>query len=160
MVSEHKEHCIQSIVVADRGSMVQRRDNLFIVLVSRAMSMVSTQGSQNVECLDSQGMRSTQVLAVFDKEFAIDLNHLVPVKVSFVELDKYSAGPGQALIVNMAGVAARAINANIYLFRLMEAIGAIIANSKAYCNVDGLGPKIFRQSNGPSPGYDGFPDKQ
>ena len=100
------------------------------------------------------------MLAVLDKEFTIDLNHLVPVKVPFVKFDKHSVGPGQTLIVNMARVAASAINPNIDLFGLMEAMGAIIANSKAYRDVDGLGPEIFRQSNGPSPGYDGFPDKQ
>lgn len=42
MVFEHEEHRIQSIVVADRRSMVQRCDNLFVVLVSVAMSMIST----------------------------------------------------------------------------------------------------------------------
>ena len=42
MISEHEEHGIQSIVVADRRSVVQCRDNLFVVLVSMAMSMVST----------------------------------------------------------------------------------------------------------------------
>ena len=41
MVFEHEEHGVQSIVVADRGSMVQRRDDLFVVLVSMAMSMFS-----------------------------------------------------------------------------------------------------------------------
>lgn len=100
------------------------------------------------------------MLAVLDKKFTIDLDNLVPVKVAFVKLDKHSVGPSQALIVNMAGVAARAINAEIDLFGLMEAMGPIIANSKAHCDVDGLRPEVFRQSNGPSPRYDGFPDKQ
>ena len=85
-----------------------------------AMAMVSAKSAENVKCLDRQGMGRAQMLAVIDKELSIDLDHLVPVKVFFVEFDKYRARPGQALIVNMAGVAARAIDANIDLLGLME----------------------------------------
>ena len=68
------------------------------------------------------------MLAVLDKEFAIDLDHLVPVTVFFVEFDEHGVGSRQALIVNVAGVTARAINADINLLGLMEAVRAIIAN--------------------------------
>ena len=159
MVFEHEEHSIQSIVAAEHQSMVQRCDDLFVVFVSMTMSMVSAQGAHNVQCFDGQGMGSTQMLAILDKEFAVDLNHLVPVMMSFIELDKHNMGPGQSLIMNVAGVATRAINANIYFLGLMETIRAIVANGKAYCNVDGFGTEIFRQSNRASPGYDRLPDK-
>ena len=83
------------------------------------------------------------MLAVLDQKFAIDLNHLVPMTMVFIESNEYSVGSGQALIVDVAGVAARAINANIDLLGLVETMRASVANGKAYCNVDGLCSKIF-----------------
>lgn len=160
MVSTHEEHGIQGIMVADRGSMVQRRDDLFVVLMSISMSMVSAKRTENVECLDGQMMGRAQMLAVLDKELSIDLNHLVPVAVFLVEFEKHSVRPGQALVMDVAGVAARTINTNIDLLGLMEMMRAMMANCKTYCNVDSLRPEIFRQSKGPSTGYDRLPDKQ
>ena len=158
--STHENHGIQGIIVTAIQAMVQRSDDLFIVLMSMAMSMVSAKRTENVECLDRQGMGRAQMLAVIDKELSIDLNYLVPVTVFFVEFDKHSGRPSQALIVDVAGIAARAINAKINLLGLMEMMRAMMANGMTYSNVDGLGPEIFRQSNGPSLGYDRLPDKQ
>ena len=143
----HIEHCVQGIGMADVRLLIERGNDLLIVLRSSAMSVISAQRTEDIECADGQSMVGPQIFAILNKKLLIDLNYLVPVTVLLVELDQNTRALDHALVVNMARSSAGAIYTDVYLLGFMKMVRMMMAHSQAKCDFDSSAAKVSWQGD-------------
>ena len=90
-------------------------------------------------------MGCTQCLSILNEQLLVDFDHLVPMLVLLVELDKDLIRFDKSAVLDVTGVPACTIDAYVDLFSFVEMMRAMVADRQTHGNINCASPKMLRQ---------------